>query len=123
MKPLLQITAVLEAATGAALVTAPATVVQILLGAPLDARAGLAIGRVAGLALLTIAIACWGASKDVRSGAARGTLIAMLFYNGSVAVLFTVLRFSEGMTGVGLWPAIALHAAFAVWCARCLAAR
>jgi hypothetical protein len=47
---------------------------------------------------------------------------AMLLYNcGAIAVF--VHAATAGLRGIGLWPAVALHAGLAVWCAACLAPR
>jgi len=50
-------TAGLEAATGVALLISPSLVAMQLLRAPLETRAALAIGRVAGAALLALGVA------------------------------------------------------------------
>jgi hypothetical protein len=46
----------------------------------------------------------------------------MLLYNLAAVVLLVSLRYGVGMTGMGLLPASALHAALAVWCIACLRA-
>jgi hypothetical protein len=48
----------LEVATGVALIVHPSLVVRVLLGAGLSGG-GIAVGRVAGLALLSLGLACW----------------------------------------------------------------
>ena len=52
MNPLFATTAVIEAATGLALIAAPEFVVRLLLGAEL-AGAGVPLGRLTGVALLS----------------------------------------------------------------------
>ena len=116
---LLIVTAVLEASTGVALLSAPATVAGLLLGAAIDAP-GLVVARVAGAALFTIGILCWVASKG-RSGLAnRGLLRAILFYNVAVFVALAHANMALQLTGIGMWPVMALHAALAAWCIACL---
>ena len=66
MKLLLIIAAVLEAATGFALLVMPTVAVSMLLGVPLDTPAGLVVGRIAGAALVALAIACWQARNGER---------------------------------------------------------
>lgn len=56
MRTLLTITAVLESATGLALLAVPSLVASVLLGAALEAAEPLAVARIAGAALLTIGI-------------------------------------------------------------------
>lgn len=124
MKALLVMTAIAEVGAGAALVVTPSTMARILLGGSLDAPAAVAVARIAGTALIALAIACWSARGDVAAAgrAARGIVAAMLVYNcGAVAVL--VHAATAGMPGVGLLPAAGLHAALAVWCLACLTPR
>jgi hypothetical protein len=64
MKALLSLTGALEAATGLALLVAPSTLVTLLLGAPLDTPAAMTVGRVAGVALIALGVACWLARDD-----------------------------------------------------------
>ncbi|MBC8011185.1 MAG: hypothetical protein H7067_13940 [Burkholderiales bacterium] len=118
MKNLLIVTAVLEAATGLALLVLPSLTASLLLGAPLDLPGALAVARVAGAALLTLALACW---LSVNTG--RALVISMLFYNiASVAVLAHA-ALGLGLSGPGLWPAAGLHAALAAWCLASLSGR
>ena len=58
MKNALTFAAVAEAATGLALLIAPSLVVQLLLGEQLTGVA-IPVARVAGIALIGLAIACW----------------------------------------------------------------
>ena len=58
MKKLLIFTGVAEAATGVALMVAPALVGRLLLGAEL-AGVSVVVARVAGIALLALGVGCW----------------------------------------------------------------
>jgi len=120
MRRLLKLTALLEAATGLGLMAMPSVVVQLLLGSPLDGSAATVLGRVAGVALLALGVACWLARADTQSRAAGGLVAAMLFYNFAVAALLAFARIGLGLHGVALWPAVVLHAVMAVWCIACL---
>ena len=85
MKRLLRLTAIIEVPTGLGLMAVPAVVVQLLLGSPLDTSAAAMLGRVAGVALLALGVACWLARDDTQSRSARGLVAAMLLYNFAVA--------------------------------------
>lgn len=122
MKTLLVLTVALEGTTAFALLAAPSLVVDLLLGVPLDTPAGLAIGRLAGVALLALVVTCWSASRDVTSRAAAGVVRAMLVYNVGAVALLGYCRCCAGMSGMGLVPAAVLHAALAAWCVACLRA-
>ncbi len=98
MKNALTFAAVAEVATGLALLVAPSLVGQLLLG---DQLAGVAIpvARVAGIALLSLGIACWPGPP----------LVGMLTYSALVTLYLAYLGFA-GLSGILLWPAVVLHA-------------
>ena len=123
MRTLLIVTAVLEAATGLALVASPSLVASLLLGSPLDTRPGSVIGRVAGVALLTLGLVCWLARNGQQSRVTAEPIAAMLFYNIAAATLLAYARLGLGLSGLGLWPAVALHVAMALGCMGCLRTR
>ena len=90
--------AIAEAATGLALLVVPSLVGQLLLGEELIGVA-IAVGRVAGIALLALGIACWPGPP----------LVGMLIYSTVVTLLLAYLGFAGGLAGVLLWPAVAIH--------------
>jgi len=120
MNALLTVTALVEAGAGLALICCPSATASLLLGSPLDTPAPIALGRVAGAALLTLGIANWLARNDAQSPAARALIAAMSFYNLAVASLLAFAGISSGLIGIAFWPAVILHAAMAVWCIVCL---
>jgi hypothetical protein len=120
MKSLLLVTAVFEAGIGLGLLAAPSVVAQLLLGATLDAPAALTVARVAGAALLALGVACWLAAFDPQSCAARGVVSAMVLYNIGAAVVLGAAGIRSQRVGVGLWPAVLLHAAMTIWCVTTL---
>jgi hypothetical protein len=118
MKTLLAVTAVIEAGAGLGLVALPSAAVSVLLGSPLETPNGVAVGRLAGVALLALGAACWLSRNDAMGRAARGVVGAMVVYNlGAVIVLAAAGIWSQPV-GVALWPVVVLHAAMAVWCIR-----
>jgi hypothetical protein len=123
MKSLLVVSAALEAATGLALMLAPSLVVWLLAGSPLDSPAGLMVGRVAGTALVSLAIGCWSARHGEPSRAATGVVVAMLFYNVALVALLLYAGIGLKLVGITLWPAVVVHAALGVWCGASLWSR
>lgn len=119
MKRFLTLTAIIEAATGLALIAVPAIVVRLLLGAEISG-ASMPLGRVAGAALLALGVACWLARDDRQSRTARGLVVAMLMYNIVATAVLAFAGIGLGLHGVALWPAVVLHAAMAIWCIVCL---
>jgi hypothetical protein len=121
MNRLLKLTASLEAATGLVLIVAPAFVVRLLLGVEISGAA-FPLGRVAGVALLALTVACWLASYDVHSCGARGVSSGMVIYNLGVVIILGAFVLQSPPGGVLLWPVVVLHAAMAGWCVASLLA-
>ena len=109
-------TAVLEAGAGLALLCIPAMAVSLLLGAPPDTPGALTVARLAGVALLTLGVACWLARGDTQSRAARGLVSAMVLYNLGAAIILGVAGIRLQLVGIVLWPAVVLHSAMTIWC-------
>ena len=105
---LLKVASLVEAATGVALFLAPAVVLRLLFG-DVELGLGKSVGRVAGLALLSLGVACWPRQSPHRSAD-----VAMLLYNaGTVALLF-VMGLQGQQVGIALWPGVILHLCFTV---------
>lgn len=115
--PLLTVTAFLEAGIGLGLLALPSAVTQILLAATLDTAASLTVARVAGAALLTIAVACGLARSDAQSCAARGLVSALVLYNLGAAGILAAAGL-QAKAGIGLWPAVILHVVMTLWCVK-----
>jgi hypothetical protein len=119
-KSFLIATTLIEAGAGVALIVSPALTASILIGAPFDTPADSVVGRVAGAALLALAVACWQARNDEGSRAVTGIVSGMLVYNAGTVFVLACAGIVWRLAGIGLWPAVALHAAMAVWCVSCI---
>jgi len=120
MKSVLTITALIEGVTGLALAIMPSLVVSILLGTSLTDISAILIARLAGAALITIAIACWLSRSNTQSAV---MVKAMLGYNVFSTVLLVYAVLVEQISGPGLWPAVLLHFGLLVWCLSSLRQR
>ena len=116
MHSLLAVTALLEGVTGLALVALPSRLATLLLGSPLDTPAASTLARVAGVALIALAVTCWLARHDGHSRAARGLVTAMALYHAGVAIVLAYASIGLALSGLGLWPTAVFHAAMTAWC-------
>ena len=98
MKNVLIFAAICEAATGLALLVVPSLVGQVLLGEQFTGVAA-PVARVAGIALIGLAIACWPGPPPA----------GMLAYSALVALYLAYLGFAGEASGILLWPAVVLH--------------
>ena len=113
-------TAVLEAAAGLAFLLTPALVITLLMASPAS-HTDIAIGRLAGAALLSLGAACWWARNDAVSAGSRALVVGMFLYNA--AVIAVVLSGSFGSLSRPILLAVTvLHAAMAAWCVALLRA-
>jgi hypothetical protein len=111
-RQLLTFAAAFESLTGLALIRAPEATAVFILGAK-PKVVGVMLGRVCGVALVALGIACWGARTDSESTARTGTLKTITFYNAGVG-LFLVLFAAIAKTGsIVQWSAGVLHLALA----------
>ena len=107
MKKLLIITGMAEAATGVALMVAPALVGRLLLGTEL-AGVSAVVARVAGIALLALGVGCW-------PGPAA---LGMLTYSTLATVYLAWLALGGEWAGPLLWPVVGLHAVITILLGR-----
>ena len=106
-KKVLVLAAVIEAATGVALLIVPSLVGQWLFGVALTGMAT-TVARMTGIALIALGVACWPGTP----------LVGMLTYNVAVALYLAHVGLVSGSTGMLLWPAVALHVILTALLAR-----
>src|SRR5688572_21057804 len=112
-RTLLRVTAIIEGTTGFILAVVPSLLVPILLNASLDDPIAVLFARLAGAALLIVAISCWASRTSRNNSWMR---LAMLGYNIFAISLLIYAALFEGMSGPGLWPTVILHGALLIWC-------
>ncbi len=100
MNRLLRLTAIIEAATGVALIVVPLLVGRLLLGAELTGVA-IPVARVTGIALIALGVACLPGSS---------ALCGMLTYNVPATLYLLYLAIRGEWVGPLLWPAVVVHA-------------
>jgi hypothetical protein len=104
----LTIAAVLEVATGVALLIVPSLVGRLLFGAEFTGVANPA-ARVLGIALIALGMGCWPGST---------ALCGMLTYGALVTLYLLYLAIRGEWVGPLLWPVVALHGILTVLLAR-----
>jgi len=104
--------ALAEAATGVALIVVPSLVARLLLGTELSGVA-VAVGRVAGISLLSLGFACWPGKEPTRAA-----FCGMATYGLFVTLYLLYLGIRGEWVGSLLWPAVALHAVLTLLLAR-----
>ncbi|MBK6316148.1 MAG: hypothetical protein IPF53_18110 [Blastocatellia bacterium] len=119
-RTLLIVTAAIEIGAGLALAILPSAAVSVLLGLPLDSPVGLAVARIAGVALMSLAIACWLVRDDADSRAGKGLVAAMLVYNGGAVAVLAYAGVGLDRPAVLLWLAVVVHVIMAAWCGASL---
>ena len=109
-RSVLGIAAAVEAVTGLLLIVVPHLLAKLLLGVEVTAVA-VVIGRVAGIALLSLGVGCWFGRQEATGGWA---LPAMLLYNVLVTLYLALVGLGTEFVGVLLWPAVVVHAVLTV---------
>jgi len=102
---IIAVASVAEAATGLGLIASPSLVVSLLLDVEPEGIA-VVISRVAGIALIALAMACWPGPAGREN--ARPYL-AMLLYNALVGLVLANVGLDGEMSGMLLWPVAILH--------------
>lgn len=107
-RQLLYISAVAEAVTGVVALVSPPVVVWLLWAIPLTVG-GVLVGRIAGIALVSLAIACWPL-RNTDAAQVR----ALTVYNGFVGIFLLIIGIRTPFVGVLLWPAAVFHLVLSV---------
>ena len=108
-KTLLTISCSIELATGIAVIASPTLVASILFSAELT-PGGVAIARVGGCALLSLAFACWPRTDCLpHESDHEQSLRALFLYNLLAATYLAYLEISGDFASPFLIPAAALH--------------
>jgi hypothetical protein len=106
MKKILMLSALAEAGTGVILILSPSTVVRLLFAAEI-LGAGVLMSRLAGIALVSLAVACWPGTGS------RRAFEGMLTYS-TLAALYLIRIGFKGQVGGLLWTAVAVHAILSI---------
>jgi hypothetical protein len=117
---LLIVTALCEGGVGLVLLAAPRVPMALLLGVDQSSPEVACVARIAGAGLLSLGIACWPVRSDSHSARRPGLLAGVLTYDVFAALILAYAGLGQGLVGIALWPAVALHAALAVWCLVCI---
>jgi hypothetical protein len=116
LKGLLTVTAAIEGGTGLLLVAVPSILTRLLFGSSLEGSVAVTVARLAGVALVTLTVACWLARRDGETRAVKGLVAAMVLYNAGATILLAHAGLGSGLSGICLWPAVLLHAVLTGWC-------
>ena len=100
--------------TGVGLLTIPTLVAALLFADSLDGAAANAVARIAGIAIIALAVACFFA-RNSHGPAANGIVTGLLTYNAAVSLLLMQTAL-EGRHGFCLWPAVGFHILMSCWC-------
>lgn len=116
MKKLLLVSALIDLVAGLLLLLFPAQVAMLLLGLRLLTPVDQIYLRLVGALLIVLGVACRAACDEAYSRHEHGLVVVMLLYNILIATAFVYASLALGASAIGLWPAVILHAAMAVWC-------
>ena len=102
-KLILKIAAIIEIAAGISWIIAPGVIVPLIIGGELSA-AGVGLGRIAGLGLISLGISCWPWPDVTRSA-----ICGMLAYNALITAYLAYVVVRWGHVGKLLAPSLVLH--------------
>ena len=105
----LRTTGVLEGGTAVAVLLFPAIPVRLIIGQLPFTEIGLLVARIAGAALLSLAMACWWV-------AASGAVRAMLLYTAVIIVQLLCSRVGLALSVIAFGPVLIIHVMLGGWC-------
>jgi len=109
---ILKLSSGIELATGIALIATPLTLARLIFGVQFPGDVA-ALGRLAGIALFSLGVACWPADCVTAWPSVR----ALFIYNLIVALYLAYVGVATRLVGYLLWPACILHLVLAVFLA------
>jgi hypothetical protein len=109
------VSTLVELPIGFLLLTFPSITSHLLLGAETSSIFENTIARVAGVAIISLSIACWLSRTSTKIDSQRPVIAGMLFYNLAVTILLIYYLIAGGSTAL-LIVAIAAHALLLVAC-------
>ena len=108
---LIAFAAAVEGAAGVIVIVDPAFFVRLLWATSIP-PGDLALARIAGIALLALALACW--PRRAPGSRNDSAVTGLLAYNAPAAILFFYVAIRGEFVGWLLWPAVVFHAVVAV---------
>lgn len=118
MKAFLIVSAVIETGASLVILALPSSAVRLLVGSSSRSPSELTMTRIAAVALLALAVACWRARDETHAG--RAAVAAMLVYDVGAVVVLTWATVAFDVPWIGISPAIVLHSVMTAWAAMAL---
>ncbi len=116
MKNLLTATAIIEFGVGFAFFVFPSFPVKLLLGLSPNTPVESILAGVLGASLMALGVACWQLRPYWQNSLVKGLIWGLLVYNTGTVIILVYAALGLALSGIGLWPAVLLHLAMAVWC-------
>lgn len=111
MKFLIAFAVAIELPTGLVLILAPAVFMRLIFGHD-GSGSDQALGPLAGVALLALAVACWPTHRV--ASPAKNTVMALLLFSVLCASYLAYHGIAGARIGLLLWPAASGHALVAL---------
>jgi hypothetical protein len=109
-----------EVVTGGVLLVWPWLALGLILGLDRTAPETAYVARIAGGGLVAFGVACWTGRHGRDRISQNGLLVGALVYDVIAIAVLACAASLSGLNGIALWPAVAVHAALAIWCVACL---
>jgi hypothetical protein len=112
MKAFLSLTAILEGITGLALILVPTYIIPLLLSTPVEETGGIIAARIAGIAIASLALACWFSKNNKNNS---GIVKSLLFYNFAIIAIFIYAVMIYELTSQFLGLVVVAHIGLGFW--------